>query len=57
MQFLTINKNLNGSYTIKDDVTGEKMTYYFTSMNQAIKEHRKKFNLKYKHFEKIILEV
>ncbi len=56
MDFLIITKNKNGSVTIKDDATGEKMTYYFCSVDNAIKEHRKNFGLKYKHFTKIFLE-
>ena len=56
MKYLTINKNLNGSYTIKDSITDIMVTYYGYSLNNAIKKHRNNMNIKYKHFTKIILE-
>ena len=56
MKYLTINKNFNGSYTIKDSVTDIMVTYYGYSLNNAIKKHRSNMNIKYKHFTKIILE-
>ena len=56
MQFLTITKNHNGSYTIKDSITEIMVTYYGYSLNNAIKRHRENNNIKNKHFTKIILE-
>ena len=56
MKYLIINKNRNGSYTIKDEITFNIVTYYGYSLNNAIKEHRKNNGLSYKHFTKIILE-
>lgn len=55
MKYLIINKNLNGSITIKDTVTDIQVTYYDYSEQQAIKTHRRNMNIKYKHFKKIYI--
>ena len=54
MQFLTIDKNRNGSYTITNTITNTKNTYYFCSLKEAIRLHRLENNLKYKHLKKNI---
>ena len=38
MKYLTITKNHNGSYTIKDSITEIMVTYYGYSLNNAIKK-------------------
>jgi hypothetical protein len=55
MNFLTITKNANGSYTIKDSITDKAFTYYFCSEREAIKQHRENTNTQKKHFTKIHL--
>ena len=55
MNFLTINKNYNGSYTIKNTINENKKTYYFCTLAQAIKAHRKENSLTHKHLTKIFL--
>lgn len=52
-KYLIIQKNSNGSVTIKDTVTNNKMTYYFYSVENAIKKHRENFNLQRLKFERI----
>jgi hypothetical protein len=53
MNFLTITKNLNDSFTIKDSMTDKTFTYYFCSERDAIKQHREYTNTQKKHFTKI----
>ena len=55
MNFLTITKNMNGSYTIKDTITDKTFTYYFCSERDAINQHRINTNTQKKHFTKIYL--
>lgn len=54
MKFLIVEK-INGGVKIKDDVSEQAVRYYGYTVNKAIKEHRAKFNLKYKRFEKIYI--
>jgi hypothetical protein len=55
MKFLTIQKNRNGSISIKDSIFNEWKTYYFYTEKQAIQQHRKNNNLQRLHFTKIYL--
>jgi hypothetical protein len=55
IKYFIIQKNKNGSVTIKDTVTENKTTYYFYSLENAIKEHRKAHNLQRLKFERIYL--
>ena len=54
MKILVVEK-INGGVKIKDDVSRQAVKYYGYTVSEAIKEHRAKFNLKYKHFEKIYI--
>jgi hypothetical protein len=54
-KYFIIQKNFNGSITIKDTVTENKITYYFSTVESAIKEHRKTFNLQHLKFTRIYL--
>ena len=54
MKYFTIDKTRNGYY-IQDSIHNSKMFYYGYTLKQAIKEHRKNFNLQRKHFEKIYI--
>ena len=47
--------NANGSYILRDTITGMARTYYFSTLKQAIKKHRKVCNLKGKHLK--VMEV
>lgn len=47
--------NNNGSIILKDTITENTRTYYFYTLKQAIKEHRKNYGLRYKHFRIIKL--
>ena len=48
-----------GGYKLKhyDDLSGlpQIMKYYDYSLRDAIKQHRKNYNLRYKHLEKIYI--
>ena len=54
-KYFIIQKNTNGSFTIKDTVTNNRSTYYFYSLENAIKKHRQNFNLQRLKFERIYL--
>jgi hypothetical protein len=54
-KYLFITKNRNGSVTIRDTITDLEITYYFYSERDAIRKHRKQFNLERKRFAKIYL--
>ena len=54
-RYFIIQKNSNGSITIEDNVTNNKMTYYFYTLENAIKEHRKNFKLQHLKFERIYI--
>lgn len=54
-KYFIIKNNFNGSITIKDTKTNNKITYYFCSLEQAIKEHRKNFNLQRLKFDRIYI--
>lgn len=55
MNFLIITKNSNGSFTIKDSISNTQATYYFYNEKQAIQQHRKNINIRYKHLTKIYI--
>ena len=54
-KYFIIKKNHNGSITIKDTKTDNTMTYYFYSVEGAIKEHRKNFGLQHLKFDRIYI--
>lgn len=54
MQYLIIDKLFNG-IRIKDSISNKSIIYYGYTLRQAIKEHRTKNNLKYKHLEIIYI--
>lgn len=54
MKFLVIRKTIQGYY-IKDSITDINVHYIGYSLNNAIQQHRKNMNIKYKHFEKIYI--
>lgn len=54
-RYFIIQRNHNGSITIYDSVTDNRMTYYFYSLENAIKEHRKNFKLQHLKFERIYI--
>jgi hypothetical protein len=54
-KYFIIQKNRNGSITIKDTVTDNQSTYYFYSVENAIKQYRKDFKLQRLKFTKIYL--
>lgn len=43
--------NGDGSYVLRDTITGRSRTYYFATLKQAIKTHRKNNGLKGKHLK------
>ena len=43
--------NVNGSYVLRDTITGKSRTYYFATLKQAIQKHRKSNGLKGKHLK------
>lgn len=53
-KYLIIEKTRIG-YKIKDSINNQYITYCDYTLQQAIINHRKRFNLKYKHFEKIYI--
>lgn len=57
INFLTIEKHFpRGGITIRDSITGAKTTYYGYTEKQAIKQHRRTMDLRYKHFTKIYIQ-
>lgn len=54
INYLIIDKQFNG-IRLKDTITNNAVIYYGYTLQKAIKEHRKHFNLKYKHLEKIYI--
>jgi hypothetical protein len=54
-KYFIIQKNANGSITISDTVTNNRCTYYFYSVENAIKQHRQNFNLQRLKFERIYI--
>lgn len=54
-KYLIITKNSNCSFTIKDTVTNNKVTYYCTSEHMAIAKHRRDMNIQRLHFIKLYM--
>ena len=50
-KYLIIEKSFFNGIRIKDTISNNSITYFGYTLKRAIKEHRKKFNLRYKHFE------
>ena len=53
-KYLIIDK-ITAGYKIKDSITNNYILYSGYTLKQAIQQHRKKFNLKYKHLEIIYI--
>lgn len=54
-KYLIIWCNQNGSLTITNTVNGARTTYYFCTLENAIKQHRKENNLKHLKFTRIYM--
>lgn len=54
MKYLIIDK-IKAGYKIKDSINNNFILYSGYTLKQAIKQHRIKYNLKYKHFEIIYI--
>lgn len=50
LKYLVIDKT-NAGYRIKDSINNNYILYCGYTLKQAIKEHRKKFKLRFKHLE------
>lgn len=50
MKFLIVRYNRNGSLTLSDDISGQKCTFFGYNERDAIREHRRATNTRYKRF-------